>query len=219
MSLAFAAAVFAGFARTYFLRSYFQSQPLTLLLQVHGFLFTAWIALFSVQTALVAARRTDVHRRLGWVGAALAVLMVAAASTAAIASVRQRILAGSPEAARAFLAIPAGSIVAFVTLVAAAIFYRRWPDTHKRLMLLGSVAILDAAIARWPIQFVQTTQYGYYVLTDLFIAAAIAYDVLSRGRIGRTYLWGGALIVAQQPLRELVGHTAAWQTFARMIAG
>jgi hypothetical protein len=86
-------------------------------------------------------------------------------------------------------------------------------------MLLGSVAILDAAIARWPIQFVQTTQYGYYVLTDLFIAAAIAYDVLSRGRIGRTYLWGGALIVAQQPLRELVGHTAAWQTFARMIAG
>src|ERR1041385_4599640 len=70
------AIVFAGFARTYFLRSYFQPQPLPLYLKVHGLLFTAWIGLFLVQTSLVAAGRTDIHRRLGWAGAALAAVMV-----------------------------------------------------------------------------------------------------------------------------------------------
>src|SRR5262245_21522202 len=52
--------VFVGFAPTFFLRSSYQTTPLPLHLQVHGFLFTTWIVLFIVQTWLVAARRTSV---------------------------------------------------------------------------------------------------------------------------------------------------------------
>ena len=76
MSLAAVAAVLAGFARTYFLRSHFQTTPLPLYLQVHGLVFSTWIAFFVAQTTLVAARRTDLHRRLGWAGAWLAAAMV-----------------------------------------------------------------------------------------------------------------------------------------------
>src|SRR5207249_2769361 len=110
-----------------------------------------------VQTTLIAARRTDIHRRLGWVGAGLAVLMVGAALYAAITSGHRNVLAGQAEAARAFFAIPVADLVAFVTLVGAAIFYRRQPATHKRLMVLGTLTILDAAVARWPLQFIETT--------------------------------------------------------------
>jgi len=35
--------VFGGFARTYFLRPYFTSQPLMLLLHLHGIVFTSWL--------------------------------------------------------------------------------------------------------------------------------------------------------------------------------
>ena len=52
MSLAIVAAVFAGFARTYYVRAHFQTGRLPLYLHLHGLVFTAWIGLFAVQIAL-----------------------------------------------------------------------------------------------------------------------------------------------------------------------
>src|SRR5262245_23628902 len=73
---AFAAAtVFYGFASTFYLRWMFDLPPLNLLLLSHGVVFTSWFLLFGVQTMLVAAHRTDVHRRLGIAGALLAVFV------------------------------------------------------------------------------------------------------------------------------------------------
>ena len=57
--------VFAGFARTFYLRPVFQTRGLPLLLHLHGFLFTAWFVLFFVQARLVARHRVDLHRKLG----------------------------------------------------------------------------------------------------------------------------------------------------------
>ena len=68
MALASALAVFLGFAPTYFLRVA-TLPPLTPLYHVHGALFMTWIVLFVAQTALVAGRRTDLHRSLGVAGA------------------------------------------------------------------------------------------------------------------------------------------------------
>lgn len=50
--------------------------PRPLLLWFHGAVFTAWIVLFIVQSALVRMRKVRVHRTLGWLGAALAAIMV-----------------------------------------------------------------------------------------------------------------------------------------------
>src|SRR5215471_14316909 len=82
MAVAAALAVALGFARTYFLRPYFQTTPLDVEFHLHGLVFSAWVALFIAQTSLVAARRTAWHRKLGWVGACLAVLMVVVALNA-----------------------------------------------------------------------------------------------------------------------------------------
>jgi hypothetical protein len=70
MALASALTVFTGFARTYYLRSVFDGPAVpTPLVHLHGAVFTAWILVFVAQTSLVAARRTDLHRRLGVVAA------------------------------------------------------------------------------------------------------------------------------------------------------
>ena len=219
ISIAVVGAVFAGFARTYYLRASFEPIPLPLYLQIHGFAFTTWVGLFLAQTTLVAAGRTDIHRRLGWAGAALAVLMVVAALSAAIFSGHREVLAGHADQARTFLAVPIFSMLVFPVLVASAVYYRRYPETHKRLMLLATLSIIDAAVARWPIAWIATTWWAYYALADVFVAFAIGYDIVARRRVHPAYIWGGLLIVGAQGVRELVGPTAAWHTFARALIG
>jgi len=76
MSIAVVVTVFAGFAPTYYLRPRFTTTPLMPLLHLHGLVFTSWIALFLIQTTLVAAHRTDIHRRLGIAGGVIATLVV-----------------------------------------------------------------------------------------------------------------------------------------------
>src|SRR6478672_2522846 len=73
MSVAFMITVLVGFARTYYLRSYFFSNSVPPLLNLHGIVFTLWPVFFVIQTVLVASNRTRVHRRLGIVGAFLVV--------------------------------------------------------------------------------------------------------------------------------------------------
>ena len=219
MSLAAIVSVFAGFARTYFLRSRFSPNTLPFYVHVHGAAFTTWIALFVAQTVLIASRRTDVHRKVGWVAAALAALMIPIALTTAVISGQRNVAEGNVVGARTFLAVPIFSMAVFLVLMAAAVYYRDRPETHKRLMLLATINILDAAIARWPLAFVSSTTWMYYVITDVFILAAIGYDAASRKRISPAYLWGGLLIVAAQFGRELIGRTGAWQAFAQMIVG
>ena len=93
MAVAMGLTVLAGFASTYYLRfltggpkATLSGGPFTTLVYVHGALFTAWVLLFIVQTALVAGRRVAVHRRLGGAGAVLAAAMIVAGTFIAIAT-------------------------------------------------------------------------------------------------------------------------------------
>jgi hypothetical protein len=219
MAAAAAVVVFVGFSPTYFLRASYQSTPLPTYLQVHGFFFTTWIALFIAQTSLVAARRTDVHRRLGWATAALAVVMVGVGTTAGIWSMRRQVEAGFAAQAQAFLTTPLFSMAMFAVLVGAAIRFRRDPQMHKRLMLLATISILDAAVARLPFEYLRASSWNYLPTTDVFLAAAILYDVVSRRTVHQAYIWGGLLLVIEQALRIPIGDTSAWQGIARVLIG
>src|SRR6202165_1385407 len=89
MAVAAIATVFAGFARTYFLKVYTGTPSQPLAVHVHAVVFTAWLLLFLTQTTLIANGRTAVHRKLGAVMAAWAVLMVVVGYLVAISSARR----------------------------------------------------------------------------------------------------------------------------------
>ncbi|HZF30512.1 MAG TPA: hypothetical protein VE907_15450 [Gammaproteobacteria bacterium] len=217
MALAAAATVFLGFSRTFFLRSYFEPMPLAWPFIVHGVVFTAWIALFVAQTSLVAARRFEAHRQLGWAGTGLAVVMVGVALVAAVTGGRRDIAAGHVEESLTFFATPVFSMIMFASLLGAAIALRGRPETHKRLMLLATLSLLDAAVARWPFPSLVGTPLGYYGITDAFILAAMLYDFVSRRSVSPVYVWGGLAIVAGQWLRDVLGATAPWHAFASVV--
>jgi len=215
MSIAIAIVVFAGFSRTWFLRSYFpQTQALIPLLIVHGTIFTSWIALFVVQTTLVATRRTRTHMRLGVAGGVIACLILIVGTITAI--VRAKGPSPIPDInPLAFLTIPLGDLLIFALLVGGAFYFRRKADTHKRLMLLATIAMLPAAVARIPIGFIATGgPLVFFGLADLFILPCLAFDVVTRGKPHRATVLGGALIVVSHPLRMIIGVTHAWIVFA-----
>jgi hypothetical protein len=213
MSIAVVITVFAGFAPTYYLRPYFTAAPLMPLLHLHGLVFTSWLVLFVTQTFLVAAHRTDIHRRLGVAGGVVAALMVLiGASTAVIRASQGASVPGVP--ALSFLVVPLGDMFVFSILVGAGFYFRRRSDTHKRLMMLATISILAAAIARLPFAFMQAGPPAFFGLTDAFVAVCLLYDLITLRRIHRATALGALLIVASQPLRLLLGGTSAWLSFA-----
>src|SRR5262245_53506088 len=75
MGLVLGLTVFAAFAPTYYLKflsggptTTVTGAPFTVLVHLHGALFTTWVCLFIAQTALIATRRVAVHRRVGMLG-------------------------------------------------------------------------------------------------------------------------------------------------------
>jgi uncharacterized membrane protein YozB (DUF420 family) len=219
MAIVMALTVLVGFGGTYYLRL-ISGSPVTVsggsitpTLHLHGLLFTAWVLLFLVQTTLIAARRVNVHRRLGYASMALAAAMV-------IVGFRTAVEAAGRGAAPpgvdplSFLAVPIFDLVLFTGFVSAAMLKRREKEAHKRLMLLAYVSIITAAVARWP-GILPLGPLVFFGLSFLFVVAGMVYDRRSRGRIHRVYLWGAPIIALSVPLRLAVSGTDAWLAFAR----
>jgi hypothetical protein len=214
MSIAAVITVFAGFAPTYYLRPYFNTAPLMPLLHLHGVVFTSWLVLFLIQTTLVAAHRTDIHRRLGILGGVIAALMIVIGATTAVIRANQGATPVPGVSPLSFLVVPLGDMLVFGILVGAGFYYRRRADVHKRLMLLATVSILAAAIARLPFAIMQAGPPAFFGFTDLFVLACVIYDLITLKRVHRTTALASLLIIASQPLRLMLAGTQTWLTFA-----
>lgn len=221
MAIALALTVFGGFAPTYYARllsgpkATTSGGPFTTLVHVHAALFTAWVVLFITQTALVAARRVAVHRRLGVAGAVLAAAMVAAGTALALATAKR---GGAPVGMDplAFLAIPIFDMILFGGFVTAALLLRRDKESHKRLMLLAYISIVVAAVARLP-GVLPLGPPGFFGLGYAFALVAVAYDLVRRRRVHKAYAWGVPLLVASVPVRLAVSGTAAWHALGAFL--
>jgi hypothetical protein len=221
LSLSLIGVVFVGFARTYYLSAFFteRTRVLTWLLHLHGAVFSAWFVLLLVQVVLVARGRTDLHRRVGVAGAALACIMVPLGLTVAIHAEKYGSF-GTPSSGIAFarLAVPFFDMVVFGSLAASGLLNRQRPQIHKRFMVLSAFSILTPAVVRIPLHLIQN--HGFfppYVIADLFLFLYIGYDTILHKRLHPVCLWGGLLIVLSAPARFLIGGTGAWMMFARWL--
>src|SRR5262245_17368163 len=190
--------VVIGFARSYYLKPFFNTPSLpSVLVHLHGIVMTAWVIMFVTQVSLVAAHRTGLHRRLGVVGAALATAVVFVGLAVAISAAKRAVslssgAAGGAQASAAlsFLAIPLVDMPVFAILIGIALYFRRRIEIHKRLMLLATLTLLSAAIARIPLHFIATGgSLVFFGLTDLLILAFVAFDTVKNRRLHPAFFW------------------------------
>jgi hypothetical protein len=221
MGTAVAVVVFTGFARTYYLARWFdppaRMPPMTPLLHIHAFFFTLWILLGIVQPALIARGRPDLHRRLGWLAAVTAACVWVFGNIVSAQAMRigYRVM-GDPFA---FYTVTFFSMQAFGIIVLLGLLKRRDAQAHKRLMLLSSAAILEAAFGRIPLHIIElTAPVSFYVGSEAIIVAGIVYDRVTRGRVHPVWAWGGGGLIVSQVLRLAIMNTAPWLAFAHTVS-
>ncbi len=219
MAVALTLTVLVGFGRTYYFND-LVAEPfaLTPLLHLHGAAFSAWMLLLVAQTALIATHRVRLHMRLGLVGAVLAAAMVPLGMSVAVTRTASGLIADNGAPPLVFLAVPLIGMLVFGALVSAALYLRRYSGAHKRLMVLATLELATAGVARLP--FVEDWgPPGFFGVTDLFIVALIAYDLIARKRVHAATIWGGLFLVLSQPIRLAVGGSASWTAFATWLVG
>ena len=216
MALLLLVTVAIGFARTYYLAGVFRAPLPSPIIHIHGAAFSCWILLLVTQASLVSAGRVDIHRRLGIAGFLLACLMVALGILAGTnALVRGQDPGGSDP--QFFYVIPITDMLIFATLIFFAFRARINPSAHKRLILIATISLMIAAVARWPFAFVFHNPLVATLLTYMFLLALIAYDLWSTRKLHRATLWAGSFLIAAQQLRIPLGKTAAWHSFAAWV--
>lgn len=216
---AIAALVFIGFARTFYLKAWFDAPVLTQLLLLHGVMFTAWLGLHFTQARLIAAHRVDLHKRFGIAGAVLGYTMFFVGVATAVQSAA---LGRQPTDAPplVFMSVPFGTITVFAILLTAALAMRRRADWHKRLMLLTTISLIIPAAARLSSYFTgrNTPAIGIVVTIGL-IAWCCIEDRRRIGRIHPAYKIAGSLLILSLPARFAMGYTEPWQHFAQWLVG
>lgn len=209
--------IFIGFARTYYLAGIFKAPLPNLLVHIHGAVFSLWILLFIAQVSLITLHRVDLHQRLGMFGLGLACLMVmlgVLVATDRLARHAANPSAETVEEVRAFYAIPVTDMLMFSTFVCLGFGNRTHPRVHKRLMLFATFALLDAGFDRWSIFDPYSLPVVHAVCFFPLLAALMAYDWWSTGKLQRVTLWASGFLVAVQQLRHPLSHTGVWQAFA-----
>jgi FtsH-binding integral membrane protein len=213
MAVLLLGSVFLGFAHSYYLAGMFHAPLPSAIIHVHGALFSSWILFLLAQTTLVAAGRTDVHRRIGIAGFILACMMVVAgvwAGTNALA----RNFAPPGIDAKTFYVIPITDMLVFAVLVFFAYRARFDSAAHKRIIIIATVSLMIAAIARWPFPPVLGNPLAAALVSYLFLLMLAAYDLWSAHKIHRATIWASVFLIFIQQIRFPIGQTAAWHAFA-----
>lgn len=212
-AIAFAAITFIGFARTYYLVPVIGGAPLRWVAHVHGVLMTLWVLLFGAQVFLIRTKRVQTHMRMGWAAVGLAVAILPAGFLTAIYATKYGNSPSTPPdiPPLSFMLIPMADLVMFVIFFSAAIYFRKSPAEHKRLMLLTALNFLPPAVARIPIPELQA--FGplwFFGFPALLFIAAIVIDTKRTGRLNRVFLIGGVLWIVAMFGRLPLSESGAW---------
>lgn len=225
MALLLVAVVFIGFAPSFYLRGIVPSYPrpnptLPLSVLLHGGLFTLWMLVFVAQTRLVAARKVEVHMRLGKLSFLLALAIIPMMYLVAVWQVAR---ANQPPFTDPlnWTIVPLAVIPAYAILVWQGWARRKQAQWHKRLMLSAAILLmLGPAVARIPIAPPTIGGFLFHMLVGL--ALFIPLFVWDRRRDGRVHpaTWlGFSLATVSSLLPIAIIASGAWAPIASHLPG
>jgi hypothetical protein len=240
MAAACMAIAVLGFMPTYFVpvaKGAFKGEALV---HIHGLILFTWVLFFFIQSLLVARGKVLTHRTWGVLGVSIYTAIVFIVMAVVSLRIAQASLPGQPAGLahdmRAFEWVSVGGLVIGIPMFVLAIAYVKRPEIHKRLMLLVTLGMMGAPIARWFVFFLVpaadphappwppglphvTAAQPFFAIPpalvgDLLLLTAIVYDWRTRGRPHSVYLWGGGVGLVFLATLVPVAESPAWQWVA-----
>jgi hypothetical protein len=194
--------VLVGFAPSYFLKGAVFAPLPSLLVHLHGAVFSSWIFLFVIQSSLVAAGNVRLHRKLGVLGAVIAGLMVVLGVLAPFGTLRRGAVLPSFFTPASFLIDNVIGILIFGAYVAIAIWKRNNIKVHKRLMLIANMMLMPPALSRMP--FVQQHTVLIPGIALAILLALFVFDLVTLKRPLVVTIAGGLIFFLSQPVMDAV---------------
>ncbi len=218
ISLFMAGSVVAGFSRTVNDHLFHATPPRPFLLWIHAAAFTAWVAFFILQSALVRTHNVRIHRSLGWFGAALGAFMIPLGLAVSVVMGRFDEFTLHQPGVEQFLIVPYYDIAVFAICLALAILWRRKPSLHRPLLLIATAILLDAAYGRFDYIFNHDLSY---VCIDGLVLLGMLRDLAVTRRVHRVYLVALPILAVTQAFVIHTFRSASpwWMSIAHNILG
>ena len=202
--------------------------PLTPLVAAHVAVSTTFLFVFLAQATLVATGRTNVHRRLGILGAVLAAALIVLGYFALVGEARRGFdlsgdlssLPAPPGMEVASTMSPVIQLLLFGILFGTGLAYRHRPELHKRLILIAVLGILSQppmthVITHWPALH-PWAPLLFPLSSALFLAPSAIHDKVVNGRINPVSIWVPiAVLVAQIAFFAVISATPLWSAIAK----
>ena len=187
---------------------------------LHGVAMLAWLALLIVQPTLVSRDNLVLHRRLGWIGAGLALFITGLGIFTGLASLALNRFPPffSPPY---FLALTAVESLVVGLMVWAAVRRRHTTAWHRRLMIGATIVILEPALGRiLPMPLMIGWSDIPIGLIQLGVVGIIAlYDRRTLGRIHPATKAIAAIVIAVRVTIYLLAMTPPVIALAERLAG
>ncbi len=210
-----------------------QRPPIPVALHLHAVLMGLWLLLLLAQTSLAATGRKELHMKLGLASVALVPMMVVA-MIGAVDQLWGMVAAMPPDAlppnvlARVKVRLSNSLLeqirlmILFPLLVGWAVLARkRYPQTHRRLMILATALMLPAAVDRmaWVPNTLPASPVSIWLSTLVLLMPAFAYDIFRRGHLHRAYLLGIAANLPFCLASYLLWGSSWWLATSALIVG
>ena len=201
----------------------FLSYPL--IVHFHAVVYVGWLALFTTQILLIRKGDYTTHMRTGL--AALVLLPLMAVLGPATAIVMDRLRYDPASTHVAFMATQFTNVLGCIVLICCGLLWRRDPSAHKRLMLMGTLAVTEPGFSRiWRSLLHGILGNGFFpYLAETYIGTIVlmlglgAYDLVTRKRLHPAYVAAFFWVLANEMTAAWLFFQPWWLAFCRHLVG
>jgi uncharacterized membrane protein YozB (DUF420 family) len=218
-------AIVAGFGIDIVKRAHSGALNFPLITHLHAIAYTGWLVLLAAQVWLVRTRRVAVHRRVGLAALILLPAMLVLGPATAFYGVANNPY--MPDKWIAWLSVNYTNAIGSVVLLTAGFLMRRNAAAHKRLMILGTIAVTEPGFSRIWLSFLEAhLGQGYlpfyfstYIGTLLLVISVGVYDLATRRRLHPAYIAAALWIFANEALATWLFYQPWWLASMKAMTG
>lgn len=185
---------------------------------VHAVAFMAWVGFFMLQVTLATTGRIDLHKRLGWIGAALMPVLLILGALILFRMMRNAAVPPFWSYAY-FMVMNLMALVAFAALTIAAIRMRKETQWHRRLIFCGMAALVITPFNRLTPDAVLAESMSLIPAIALlgFPLTGMAADWLRDRRVHPAWWWGLCALILSGVTTETLGRAPIAGEMAALI--